>query len=361
MAVEIVGFSVDRPRPARGSTILEVRDLHTEFDTEQGIVHAVDGVTFDVKAGETLAIVGESGCGKTVTALSILGLLPHRQGRISGGQVLFHGVDLVPMTTKQLNAIRGDRIAMIFQDALTALNPVYRVGGQIAEMIRAHRGVTKQEARERAIELLDLVGIPNAPRRAQDYVHQFSGGMRQRAMIAMAIALEPEILIADEPTTALDVTVQAQILDVVQEIGERMDMAIILITHDLGVVARIADRVMVMYAGRHVETAATHDIYHAAKHPYAWGLLESMPRVDAETGKQLHQIGGAPPSLINPPRGCRFAPRCAYTQTICEAEYPEPQVVGESSVVCHFAARPDWNAHLDPTELRASLTRETGL
>ncbi len=360
MSVEIIDFSVERKRPPRGSTILEVRDLHTQFDTEQGIVHAVAGVSFELKAGETLAIVGESGCGKTVTALSILGLLPHRQGRIAGGQILFHGEDLVPMTTKQLNTVRGDRIAMIFQDALTALNPVYRVGSQIAEMIRAHRDVTKQEAYERAVELLDLVGIPNAPRRAQDFVHQFSGGMRQRAMIAMAIALEPEILIADEPTTALDVTVQAQILDVVQEIGERMDMSIILITHDLGVVARIADRVMVMYAGRHIEAADTHDIYHAAKHPYTWGLLESMPRVDAETGKQLHQIGGAPPSLIDPPRGCRFAPRCAYVQPICETDYPEPQVVDGSSVVCHFAARPDWTADLDPTELRASLTREGG-
>jgi oligopeptide/dipeptide ABC transporter ATP-binding protein len=360
MAIEVGGLSMERQRPPRGSTILEVRDLHTEFDTEQGIVHAVDGVSFDVRAGETLAIVGESGCGKTVTALSILGLLPHRQGRISAGRVLFHGEDLVPMTVRQLNTVRGERIAMIFQDALTALNPVYRVGKQIAEMILAHRDVSKKEALDRAVELLDLVGIPNAAKRANDYVHQFSGGMRQRAMIAMAIALEPEILIADEPTTALDVTVQAQVLDVIQEIGERMDMSIILITHDLGVVARISDRVMVMYAGRNIETADTHDIYHGAKHPYAWGLLESMPRVDAETGSRLHQIGGAPPSLIDPPRGCRFAPRCMYAQTICEADYPEIQVVGGSNVVCHFAARPDWTPALDPTDLRAALTREGG-
>lgn len=359
MAVEAGQALTHKPRPPRGSTILEVRDLHTEFDTELGTVHAVDGVSFEVKAGETLAIVGESGCGKTVTALSILGLLPKRQGKIARGEVLFHGEDLAPMSTKQLNSVRGDRIAMIFQDALTALNPVHRVGKQIAEMILSHRDISKREAHARAVELLDLVGIPKAESRVNDYVHQFSGGMRQRAMIAMAIALEPEILIADEPTTALDVTVQAQVLDVLQEIGERLDMSIILITHDLGVVARIADRVMVMYAGREVETAPTADIYERPKHPYTWGLLESMPRVDAELGAKLHQIGGAPPSLIEPPRACRFAPRCAYAQTICEDEYPDVHAVGQSEVFCHFADRDDWSRGLDPTQLRASLNKES--
>ena len=350
--------SSSAPRAAPGDVILEVNDLHTQFDTESGLVKAVDGVTFELRAGEVLAVVGESGCGKTVTALSILGLLPRRQGRITEGEVLFHGVDLTALSLRQLNKIRGDKIAMIFQDALTALNPVYRVGKQIAEMIHAHRTVSKDVANERAIELLDAVGIPNARERADSYVHQLSGGMRQRAMIAMAIALEPEVLIADEPTTALDVTVQAEVLDVMNRIRARMGMSIILITHDLGVVARMADRVMVMYAGRNVETGSADTIYHHPRHPYTWGLLQSMPRVDQVIGSRLYQIQGSPPSLIDPPKGCRFAPRCEYAQPICDAEYPEFVDVGGAHAACHFAGRGDWTSEITPTELRSRLVEE---
>lgn len=356
MAVRELDSWTKRPA-ARGDVILEVNDLRSTFDTELGIVKAVDGVSFELRAGEVLSIVGESGSGKTVTALSILGLLPRRQGKIVGGEVLFHGINLPELSNKQLNAIRGDRIAMIFQDALTALNPVHRVGKQIAELILAHRDVSKSEAHAKAVDLLQMVGIPNAAQRARDYVHQFSGGMRQRAMIAVAIALEPEILIADEPTTALDVTVQAQVLDVMDRIRDRLDMSIILITHDLGVVARMSDRVMVMYAGRNVETGTSEQVFNRPKHPYTWGLLKSMPQIYQIQGDRLFQIKGAPPSLIDPPTGCRFAPRCIYAQPICEEQYPDFKDIGGAEVACHFAHRPDWTPDLTPSALRANLNQ----
>lgn len=336
--------------------LLEVNDLVTTFDTEAGTATAVAGLSFEVDEGETLAIVGESGCGKTATALSILRLLPHRIGRIAGGEVLFRGQDVVQMGKKDLNEVRGSGIGMIFQDALTALNPVYPVGNQIAERIRAHSKVTRTQAANMAVELLDEVGIPNPSARARDYVHQFSGGMRQRAMIAVAIALEPELLIADEPTTALDVTVQAQVLDTLLELKERLGMAMILITHDLGVVAGTADRVMVMYAGQKVEERVVDDLYHRPVHPYTWGLMRSMPRVDDEEMHRLYQIPGAPPSLISPPTGCRYSPRCAYVQERCLNEAPEVREIRPTVVCrCHFADTDGWDSSLTPDQLRANL------
>jgi oligopeptide/dipeptide ABC transporter ATP-binding protein len=340
-------------RPA-GETVLEVEDLKTVFHTEVGIVHAVDGVSFSLAAGEVLAVVGESGCGKTVTALSILGLIPTPAGKITSGSIRYRGKDLLKMHPEEHRGIRGDRIAMVFQDPLTALNPVHRVGHQIAEQIEAHRDVTGREAWRQAVDLLKLVGIPNAAQRARNYPHHFSGGMRQRVMIAMAISLDPEILIADEPTTALDVTVQAQILRVLLDVQERLGMAIILITHDLGVVAGIADRVVVMYAGKRVEEADVHTLYGNPKHPYTWGLLGSTTRVDRPRLEQLAQIPGAPPSLISPPSGCRFAPRCAWAQTICREEYPELREAAEPDHIaaCHFIDVDGWEPGLPPSELR---------
>ncbi len=335
------------------TALLEVTDLKTIFRTEVGIVHAVDGVSFKVDPGEVLAIVGESGCGKTVTALSVMGLIPAPAGRIAGGSIRYHDEDLLRMDSERRREIRGNRIAMIFQDPLTALNPVHRIGAQIAEAIQAHRDVSRKEAWRRAVDLLTLVGIPNAEQRARNYPHHFSGGMRQRAMIAMAIALDPELLIADEPTTALDVTVQAQILRVLLDVQERFGMAIILITHDLGVVAGIADRVVVMYAGKKVEEADVHTLYGAPQHPYTWGLLGSTTRVDRPRLEQLAQIPGAPPSLLAPPPACRFAPRCAYVQPLCRSEYPELREApsGDHLAACHFAGLSDWGPEMPPAEL----------
>jgi oligopeptide/dipeptide ABC transporter ATP-binding protein len=326
--------------------LLSVSELRTQIKTENGVVTAVDRVSFDVGRGETLAIVGESGCGKTMTALSLLNLLPKR-GQVVGGSVVFDGEELVGMSARRMRAIRGAEIAMIFQDALTGLNPVQKVGNQIIEMIRTHRNVSKAEARTRAVELLDLVGIPNASERANSYVHEFSGGMRQRAMIAMAIALEPKLLIADEPTTALDVTVQAQVLEVLQNVQERLGSSIILITHDLGVVAGVADRIMVMYAGREIETGLVGQIYEQPTHPYTWGLMRAMPRLDSLEGERLVSIPGAPPNLISPPSGCRFAPRCVHVQPVCEETYPPMQTLpGGHGVACHFATEPGWSQTL---------------
>ena len=300
--------------------LLEVRDLHVSFPTADGIVQAVRGLSFEVEAGRTLGIVGESGSGKSVSTQTIMGLT--RGARISG-EAFFANQDLLQMKQKELRAVRGAKIGMIFQDPLSSLHPFYRVGWQIVEMLRAHdRSISKQVARERAVELLRLVGIPQPDRRVDDYPHQFSGGMRQRAMIAMAIALDPNLLIADEPTTALDVTIQAQILALLGELQERLGMAIILITHDLGVVADMADEVVVMYGGTAVERADRYEIFGANHHPYTEGLLRSIPAYD-DSRARLVPIPGQPPSLITLPRGCKFHPRCAYVMDRCRKEEPE--------------------------------------
>jgi peptide/nickel transport system ATP-binding protein len=293
--------------------LLRVEDLRVEFPGEDGVVHAVDGITYEVHSGRTLGIVGESGSGKTVSSLTTLGLTRRQGARISG-RILFEGEDLVALPEDRLRAIRGNDIAMVFQDPLSSLHPLYRVGAQIVQAVRAHRDVSKAQARERAIELLGLVGIPDPARRIDEYPHEFSGGMRQRAMIAMALVNEPKLLIADEPTTALDVTVQAQILALMERLQRELGMAIVIITHDLGVVAEMADEIAVMYAGRIVETASTARLFSAPEHPYTWGLLKSIPRLDAPREEDLVPIPGTPPSLINRPPGCHFHPRCPYAQ-----------------------------------------------
>jgi oligopeptide/dipeptide ABC transporter ATP-binding protein len=298
------------------STILKVDDLKVSFATEDGVVEAVGGVSFELQAGEVLAIVGESGSGKSVTAQTITGLTRAPNARITGS-VNYRGRELNGLDDDQLRDVRGEQIAMVFQDPMCSLNPVYRVGDQITEMIRAHRDVSKREASDRAIELLRSVGIPNPERRVRHYPHEFSGGMRQRVMIAMALALEPEVLIADEPTTALDVTVQAQILRLMDQLNRDRELAVILITHDLGVVAEVADRVVVMYAGQIVENATLDEIFYDPQHPYTWGLLGSLMRLDQSRTARLTQIPGQPPSLLAPPSGCRFAPRCPHAFDKC--------------------------------------------
>ena len=323
--------------------LLSVRDLHTQFSTDDGLIRAVDGVSFDVFPGEVFAVVGESGSGKSVTALSILNLVPKPHGKIASGQVLYKGKDLLQMKDEDLRKLRGDRIAMIFQDPLTALNPVFTVGHQIAEVYRAHKGMRKKESLQRAVDLLELVGIPKPDQRVTEYPHQFSGGMRQRAMIAMAVALNPDLLIAAEPTTALDVTIQAQIMDVLLKVKEEFDSAILLITHDLGVVAGVADRVMVMYAGKVAEMGPCNDIYYGPKHPYSWGLMTSITRLDQERKDRLLPIMGSPPSLLKKWESCPFTARCPYVQQICRDEYPTLREVGpRHTAACHFAADPDW-------------------
>jgi peptide/nickel transport system ATP-binding protein len=297
--------------------LLEVRDLRVGFATEGGLLQAVDGVNFDVRPGEVLAIVGESGSGKSVTAQTIMGLTRSKNSRIEGS-VKLDGEELVDASDAELRRLRGERIAMVFQDPMTSFNPVYRIGRQIGEAIAAHRGrVSRSQARERAVELFEAVGIPDAARRVDDYPHEFSGGMRQRAMIAMALALEPELLIADEPTTALDVTIQAQILRLLEELNRKRNLATILITHDLGVVAEVADRVLVMYAGRVVEEGTLDDIFYDPQHPYTWGLLGSLTRLDQPRPERLPQIKGAPPSLLDLPPGCAFRPRCPHEFAKC--------------------------------------------
>lgn len=302
--------------------LLSVRNLRTYFHTDAGVVKAVDGVSFDVHAGEVLGIVGESGSGKSVTAMSILGLVAMPPGRLESGQILWKGQDLLTATDKELRKIRGAQIAMIFQDPMSSLNPVYTIGNQIEEMIRTHQPLSKQQARAKAIDMLGLVGIPKPAQRVDDYPHQFSGGMRQRAMIAMALACEPQLLICDEPTTALDVTVQAQVLEVIEKSAQEVGAAILLITHDLGVIAGMADRVMVMYGGQIVERAEVEDLYYQPRMPYTWGLLGSMPRVD-RLGHRLNPIPGAPPLMSKPPAGCRFSPRCSFVQSACVEAIPE--------------------------------------
>jgi oligopeptide transport system ATP-binding protein len=328
--------------------LLEVVDLKTHFFTREGVVKAVDGVSFSLDHGQSLGIVGESGSGKSVTALSILRIVADPPGKIVGGDILYKGSSLLAMSEPEMRDIRGNRIAMIFQDPMTALNPVYRVGHQVAEPLRLHKGMSKREANLAAVEVLDSVGIPNAKERARDYPHQFSGGMRQRAMIAMALACGPDVLIADEPTTALDVTIQAQILELMQEVQARTESAIIMITHDLGVVADVADNVIVMYAGKAVEYGSASDVFYKPLHPYTWGLLHSNPRHDVEEKGRLIPIKGLPPSLIHLPEGCSFRPRCAYAQEICRTQEPPLlDVEGGHLSACHFSSQPEFLAHME--------------
>jgi peptide/nickel transport system ATP-binding protein len=299
--------------------ILEVKGLKVQFATVDGIVRAVDGVDFTLDRGEVLGIVGESGSGKSVTAMTLLGLTRGVNARFEG-EILFEGRELLTMSEAELQEVRGNELAMIFQDPMTSLNPVYRVGAQIAEAILAHESVGKQVARRRALELLRQVGIPNPAKRLDDYPHEFSGGMRQRAMIAMALACKPDVLIADEPTTALDVTIQAQILELIDRLKEEFNSSVILITHDLGVVADIADEILVMYAGRVVEQSPKRDLFYAPQHPYTWGLLSSIPRLDRPKQPRLSSIPGSPPSLIDLPQGCKFRPRCPFAFDKCTKE-----------------------------------------
>ena len=308
------------------SPLLQVEDLRVKFPTEDGIVRAVDGISYAVDTGKTLGIVGESGSGKSVSSLTTLGLTKTQGARVEG-RMLFAGDDLIAMNDDQLREIRGNEIAMIFQDPLSSLHPFYKVGWQLIEAVRVHRDVSKSAARSRAVELLGLVGIPDPARRVDQYPHEFSGGMRQRVMIAMALANEPKLLIADEPTTALDVTVQAQILALLDDLQQRLGMAIIVITHDLGVVAEIADEIAVMYAGRIVEYGPTERIFRSPQHPYTWGLLKSIPRLDIARGEELVPISGRPPSLINPPSGCHFHPRCPYVREEHKRIDPQLEVV----------------------------------
>jgi peptide/nickel transport system ATP-binding protein len=316
--------------------LLEVKNLRVHFPTEDGLVKAVDGVSFSVAPGETLGVVGESGSGKSVSFLTVMGLVTRREARISG-QVLFRGQDLLKLPEEEMRHIRGAKISMIFQDPLTALNPVHRVGNQIAEVFEVHRGMGKKEALEEAINLLSLVNIPKPRERARQYPHEYSGGMRQRAMIAMALALNPDLLIADEPTTALDVTVQAQILDLIDRLKEEFDAAVVMITHDLGVVAEHCDDIMVMYAGRCAEFGDRRDIYYGAHHPYTWGLMQSISRIDQSRTERLRPIKGQPPSLIFVPPGCPFHPRCPYVMQICKTEVPALLPVnGHHASACHL-------------------------
>jgi len=315
---------VPEVKPAAATSLLEIRGLRTHFATDEGMVHAVDGVDLAISRGETVCVVGESGCGKTVTALSVLKLIAMPPGRIVGGQILWQGRDIVPLHADAMNRIRAKEIGIIFQEPMTSLNPVFTVGEQIAEVIRLHEGLNRRAALDRAVEMLALVQIPNPKRRVHDYPHQFSGGMRQRVMIAMALSCHPQLLIADEPTTALDVTIQAQILDLLQDMKSRLGMSIMLITHAMGVVAEVAQRVVVMYAGKVVEEASVDRLFANPRHPYTQGLIRSIPRLDLAATKKirLETIAGTVPRLINPPIGCRFAPRCRFATPECTLAQP---------------------------------------
>jgi oligopeptide/dipeptide ABC transporter ATP-binding protein len=315
---------------------LRVRDLRTYFFTRSGVVKAADGISFDLRKGETLCLVGESGCGKTVTALSILGLVDSPPGRIVGGEIWYHQENLLQCSQERLRAIRGNRIAMIFQDPQSSLNPIFTVGDQIAEQIKLHRGLGERAAREQAVALMKQVGIPEAEKRVQDYPHQFSGGMKQRVLIAAALSCDPEILIADEPTTALDVTIKAQILDILRRLKEERGMSLLFITHDLGVVAEIADRIVVMYGGRLAEAGTSLDIFDDPKHPYTWGLIDCLPDM-SRVRDRLTPIPGTIPSLIEPPQSCIFHPRCPRGMPICTQEMPPHILIsGEHRVVCQL-------------------------
>ncbi|WP_030695773.1 ABC transporter ATP-binding protein [Streptomyces albidoflavus] len=316
--------------------LLDVRDLQVEFHTREGVAKAVNGVSYSVDAGETLAVLGESGSGKSVTAQAVMGILDTPPGHITGGQIIFEGRDLLTLKEDRRRKVRGAEMAMIFQDALSSLNPVLTVGEQLGEMFTVHRGMSRKDAKARAVELMDRVRIPAATERVDQYPHQFSGGMRQRIMIAMAMALEPKLIIADEPTTALDVTVQAQVMELLAELQREYNMGLILITHDLGVVADVADRIAVMYAGRIVETAPVHDIYRAPAHPYTRGLLDSIPRLD-QKGRELYAIKGLPPNLLAIPPGCAFHPRCPLAQPVCTTDEPPLyEVDPRRRSACHF-------------------------
>jgi peptide/nickel transport system ATP-binding protein len=307
-----------------GEPLLEVRGLKTHFLTDDGVVQAVDGVDLTINRGETLGVVGESGCGKTVTALSVLKLIPMPPGRIVSGQILWRGRDLVPLPVEEMNRIRTKEIAIIFQEPMTSLNPVYTIGEQIAEVVRRHEGLGRRAALEKTIDMLRLVRIPNPERRVHDYPHQFSGGMRQRVTIAMALSCNPKLLIADEPTTALDVTIQAQILELLQDLKARFGMAVMLITHAMGVVAETAQRVAVMYAGKIIEEAPVERLFEQPHHPYTQGLIRSIPRIDRAAARKtrLEAIGGVVPNLLDPPPGCQFAPRCRFATDVCRAAMP---------------------------------------
>jgi oligopeptide/dipeptide ABC transporter ATP-binding protein len=314
--------------------LLEVKNLRTYFYTQEGVVRAVDGVSWDLEEGETLGLVGESGCGKSVTAMSILRLIPQPPGRIVDGEIIFEGKDLLKMDSNEIRSIRGNRIGMVFQEPMTSLNPVLTIGNQLTEAVKLHLGLEQEEADARAVELLEMVGIPEARQRLNDYPHQFSGGMRQRVMIAMSLSCNPKLLIADEPTTALDVTIQAQILDIMARLSRELGTAVVVITHNLGVVARYADRVNVMYAGKIVESGTAADIFKRPRHPYTVGLMSSVPRLDATEHVRLTTIEGQPPLLIDPIPGCPFEPRCDWRIDKCHTDAPPLELKEEG----HFAA-----------------------
>ncbi len=337
------------------SSFLELRDVRVHFPTDDGLVKSVDGLSAKLERGRTLGIVGESGSGKSVTSLAIMGLHKNTNARISG-EIWLDGEELVSASSEHVRTLRGKKMAMIFQDPLSAMNPFYTIGSQIIEAYRIHNNVPKAAARRHAIDMLARVGIPQPQSRVDDYPHQFSGGMRQRAMIAMALSCDPELLIADEPTTALDVTVQAQILDLIRDLQQEFNSAVIVITHDLGVVAELADDIMVMYAGRSVEYASAEQVFSQPEHPYTWGLLGSMPRLDRDRAERLMPIKGTPPSLINVPSGCPFNPRCGYPSLVgddaCTTERPEFRDVGGGHrIACHLSAQQRqrvWDEEISP-------------
>lgn len=331
------GYTETGYQPGPDGLLLDVADLHVEFHTREGVANAINGVNLHLRQGETLAVLGESGSGKSVTAQAIMGILDMPPAKIPRGSIRYCGQDLLTMPEKQRRLTRGPEISMIFQDALSSLNPVFPVGWQIGEMFRVHRGMNRADAYAQAVRLMELVHIPAARDRVKAYPHQFSGGMRQRIMIAMAIALDPHVLIADEPTTALDVTVQAQIMNLLAELQAERNMGLILITHDLGVVADVADRIAVMYAGRIMEKAPVLDLYRQPAHPYTKGLIDSIPRLD-QKGQSLYAIGGLPPNLMRIPPGCEFNPRCRFAQDVCERDRPELEPVAAQRLsACHFS------------------------
>jgi oligopeptide transport system ATP-binding protein len=323
--------------------LLHIDDLHVHFNTSDGVVQAINGASLTLNPGEIVGLVGESGSGKSVTAMSILGLVPKPPAVYPKGRILWKGIDLLTTPDRELREIRGGEISMIFQDPMTSLNPVYTIGHQISEMIRVHERISAKAAKLRSIEMLDLVGMPNPQQRVDDYPHQFSGGMRQRAMIAMALSCNPELLIADEPTTALDVTIQAQILEILEKSAHELNVAVLLITHDLGVVAGICDRVAVMYGGRIVEEAPVDDLFERPLMPYTWGLMKSIPQMDESSTKRLYTIPGSPPVMSRPPKGCAFAARCEFAMDKCQTEVPELETYAPSRLVrCHRVNEPNF-------------------